>query len=174
MKYSKITISGKICTGKSSLFRELLEKLNWPTFSTGAYFREYAKKHNLVLNDAEEQTKNLTLKVDSMVKEMLKKEGNLLVDAWLGGILAGSTPGVLRILLTAKNEQRFKRFASRENVSLSEAKREVLSRDKNWFDKVKIIHRRDDFFDKKNYNLVIDTSLLTTEQIVKKVLDVLK
>lgn len=168
--FSKITISGKICTGKSSVFRELVKRLEWPTFSTGAYFREYAKTHKLELNNAEEQTDKLTHKVDGMVKEMLKKPGNLILDAWLGGVLAEGAPDVLKVLLVADDSVRFKRFAQREKVSLEEAKKEVLLRDSSWFEKVQEIHSRSDFFDKKNYTLVIDTSHVSIEYVVSTIL----
>lgn len=168
--YTKITISGKICTGKSSVFRELVNALKWPTFSTGAYFREYAKTHKLELNNAEEQTDRLTHKVDGMVREMLNKPGNLILDAWLGGVLAEGTKDVLKVLLIAKDDVRFQRFAKRENVSLNEAKKEVLLRDSSWFEKVQKIHSRSDFFDEKNYTLVIDTSNVSIEYVVSTIL----
>lgn len=168
--FSKITISGKICTGKSSVFRGLLKELNWPTFSSGSYFREYSKQHKLELNNAEEQTNILTHKVDGMVKEMLHKPGNLLLDAWLGGVLAEGTHDVLKILLVADDSVRFKRFADREKVSLNDAKKEVALRDSSWFEKVKKIHNRSDFFDEKNYNLVIDTSKVSIEYVVSTIL----
>lgn len=168
--YSKVTISGKICTGKSSVFRELVSTLKWPTFSTGAYFREYAKTHKLELNNAEEQTDKLTHKVDGMVKEMLKKPGNLILDAWLGGVLAEGTHDVLKVLLVADDTVRFSRFAKRENVSLAEAEKEVLLRDSSWFEKVEKIHSRSDFFDTKNYTLVIDTSNVSIKYVVSTIL----
>lgn len=168
--FSKITISGKICTGKSSVFRELQKKLNWPTFSTGKYFREYAKTHKLELNNAEEQTDILTHKVDGMVKDMLHKSGNLLLDSWLAGIMAEGATDVLKVLLIADDSIRFTRFAFRENVSLDEAKKEVTSRDSSWFEKVKKIHKREDFFDKKNYTLVIDTTEKQINDIVNEIL----
>jgi cytidylate kinase len=167
---SKITISGKICTGKSSVFKGLLARLHWPTFASGAYFREVAKTNYLNLNTAAEQTDTLTHQVDTMVKQMLEKPGNLLLDAWLGGILAEDAQGVLRVLLTADDAVRFSRFAKREHVSLAEAEREVNSRDTNWFAKVKKIHARSDFFEKEKYDLVIDTSSLEVEQVVQKIL----
>ena len=153
--YSKITISGKICTGKSSVFRELNKKLNWPTFSTGHFFREYVKEHNLTLNMADEQTDTLTHKVDGMVKEMLHQPGHLLLDSWLAGIMAEGVDDVLKVLLVADDTVRFQRFAAREQVSLEEAKTEVLLRDKSWFEKVKKIHNRTDFFNVRNYSVVI-------------------
>ncbi len=168
--FSKITISGKICTGKSSVFRELQKKLNWPTFSTGTYFREYAKTHGISLNNAEEQTDKLTREVDGKVKEMLKKPGNLLLDSWLAGIMAEGRMDVLKVLLIATDDVRFKRFAQREHVSLDKAKKEVMLRDSSWFTKVKEIHERTDFFDTKNYTLVIDTSDKSVEAIVTLIL----
>lgn len=168
--YSKITISGKICTGKSSVFRELKKKLMWPTFSTGSYFRKYAKENHLVLNNAEEQTDILTKKIDGMVKNMLHKPGNLLLDAWLGGILAGDNPQILKVLLIADDTVRFKRFAEREHISFGEAKKEVQLRDSSWFEKVKKIHNRSDFFDKKQFTLVIDTSQVNVEYVVSAIM----
>lgn len=168
--FSKITISGKICTGKSSVFHELQKKLQWPIFSSGAYFREYAKSHNLLLNNAEEQTNKLTKELDGKVKEMLNRPGNLLLDAWLGGILAEGAKDVLKVLLTADDAVRFARFAARENISVIEAEKEILQRDSSWFEKVKKIHNRSDFFDKKNYTLVIDTSRVSVEYVVSTII----
>ena len=62
MTYTKIAISGKICSGKSTLFNDLEEKLKWPVFQTGKYFREYAKKNKLTLENAGEQNDKLTKK----------------------------------------------------------------------------------------------------------------
>ena len=122
------------------------------------------------LNGAEEQTNELTRKVDSEVRERIKKKGNLLVDAWLGGTLAQGIPGVLKILLIANDKVRFERFAKREKTSIKEAGLEVKRRDSTWFKKVKQIHGRDDFFDKKLYDLVIDTSFLSEDAILNQVL----
>lgn len=171
--YTKITISGKICTGKSSVFRGLQKNLDWPTFSSGSYFREYAKTHNLILNNAEEQTDKLTHEVDGKVREMLNSPGNLLLDAWLGGILAEGNPHILRVLLVTDDEIRFRRFAEREHLNIEESRKEVLQRDANWFEKVKKIHGRSDFFDEKNYDVVIDTSLINVEQVVSLILNTL-
>jgi predicted cytidylate kinase len=171
MKYSKITISGKICTGKSTLFNSLKEKLKWPTFSSGQQFREFAQKNKLNLVRAQEQNDTLTKKIDNKAKKLLHKPGNLLVDAWLGGILASNLPDVLKILLTADDETRFKRFSKRENLQFDEAEKQVLERDENWFNRVSDIYGRNDFFDIKHYNLIIDTSNKSPEQITELVLD---
>lgn len=171
MRYNKITISGKICTGKSTLFRKLENELKWPTVETGKLFRQYAIQHGLNLEKAQEQNEELTKQVDLKVRNMLKNpKGHLLADSWLSGIMADSFPHVFRILLTSRDDIRFSRFAKREKIPLSEAKKRVNQRQKNWIDKVRKIYHREDFFDPKHYNLVIDTADLIPDEILKIVL----
>ncbi len=174
MRYSKRTISGKICTGKSTLFQSLEKKLSWKTFRTGTFFRDYAKKHKLNLEKAQEQTDRLTKKVDYKVRDMLRKKGNLLVDSWMAGIMADNSPGVLKILLVCDDKIRFKRFAMREKVTVKLAKKDILDRETNLFKKLQEIHKRNDFVDPKNYNLIINTTKLFPNQILQKVLNKLK
>jgi len=174
MCYTKITISGKICTGKSSLFKNLADKLHWPTFSTGNYFRRYTKKYKLDLNMAEEQTDSLAKMIDGKVKKMLNKSGYLIVDSWLAGIMADDIADVLKVLLVAKNTIRYSRFAKRENISFAEAKRLVDQRDKSWFTKVSTIYHRRDFFNKNHYDLIVDTSDLNKRRAVAMVLKKIK
>ena len=102
MKYSKITISGKICTGKTTLLKSLQKELNWPIFMTGQLFRDYVKKNVLNLEQVEEQNDELTKKIDYQVRDMINVPGNLIVDGWMSGIMAQDLPDVLKILLICK------------------------------------------------------------------------
>lgn len=170
MKYTKITISGRICTGKSTLFKNLEDKLHWKTFHTGQFFRDYVKKHGLVLERAEEQNDELTKKIDYGVRDMLeKKEGNCIFDGWMAGIMADNYPHVLRILLTCDDEVRADRFAKREKIFLEEAKKAIKEREENLFNKLSSIYHRNDFVDPKNYNCVIDTTSLHPSDVLLKV-----
>lgn len=171
MKYTKITISGKICTGKSTLFKKLAQKLHWNTFHTGQFFRNYVKKRGLNLEKAEEQSEFLTKKIDYKAQDILKKkEGNYIFDGWMTGIMADNYPHVLRILLTCSDDVRIERFAKREKISFKAAKQLITEREKNLFEKLKQIYHRNDFVNPKNYNYVIDTSNLTSNEVFKKVL----
>ena len=173
MTYSKITISGKICTGKSTLFTDLEKKLNWPIFQAGKYFREYATKKHLTLEDADEQNTKLTKQIDYMMRDKLHEKGNLIVDGWMSGIMANKIPDVLRVLLVCDDDVRAARFSEREKVSLNEAKKRVEERLANWVSKLKKIYKRDDFFDEKNYNLIIDTSHITSKKVLQIILNTL-
>lgn len=176
MKYSKITISGKICTGKTTLLKRLQKKLNWPAFMTGQLFRDYVKEHNLDLEGAEEQNEKLTKAVDNKVKDMLHAPGNLIVDGWMSGLSANHLTDVLKVLLVCKDDIRYKRFAKREKIKLNDAKIRVEDRQNSWFDKIKKIHKINpkEFTNEKNYTLIIDTSYITPQAVVKKVMDSLK
>ncbi|MCL4364200.1 AAA family ATPase [Patescibacteria group bacterium] len=176
MKYTKITISGKICTGKTTLLEKLQQKLRWPTFLTGKLFREYIKKDHLTLEKAEEQNEILTKKVDNQVKDMLKSPGNLIVDGWMSGLSARGLNDVLKVLLVCDDGIRYQRYADRENMPFDDAAKKVEERQTNWFDKIKSIHQIEakEFTDEKNYDLVIDTSNMNPEMVIDKVISYIK
>lgn len=172
MLFNKITISGKICTGKTTLLKRLEKKLSWPAFMTGQLFRDYVKEHRLNLEGADEQSEKLTKAVDYKVRDMLHGTGNLIVDGWMSGISANKQKDVFKILLTCKDDIRYKRFAKREKISFKDAKIKVEERQNNWFTKIKKIHKINsrEFTLAKNYNIVIDTSYITPQAVMKKVL----
>lgn len=175
MRYSKITISGKICTGKTTLFKKLVDRLGWPGFKTGKLFRDYVIKNKLDLEQVEEQSEFLTKKIDYQVRDMIYASGNLIVDGWMSGIMADNLKDVLKILLICKANIRYKRFAAREEIKdFEEAKKRVEDRQLNWFNKLKKIYKRNDFVDKKNYSLIIDTSSISSQAVLKKVLQKIK
>lgn len=172
--YSKITISGKVCTGKSTLFSSLTETLKWPTFSASQLFRQFVKEHHLTLEKADEQQEDLTKQIDSQIRQQLERHEKIIVEAWMAGIMAEGLVDVLTVFLTANDTVRFARFAEREKVSLEIAKQKVLEREASWFSKLAKIYNRRDFYDPKFYNLIIDTSDLTKEEILQQVLSRVK
>jgi len=172
VRYNKITISGKICTGKSTLFQNLCHKLGWPTISTGQFFRDYVKDKDLSIEGAEEQNEKLTKEVDYQVRDKIRAPGKLIIDGWLSGMMAKGSPDVLKILLICKDDIRYRRFAKREKVTFLRARERVEERQKSWFAKIKKIHKIDStkLCDPKNYDLVIDTSYITPQAILRIVL----
>ena len=172
--YTKITISGKICTGKTTLLKGLKSELNWPVFMTGQFFREYIQKNHLNLEGVEEQNDKLTKKIDYQVRDRLQADENLIVDGWMSGLMANHFPNILKILLVCQDELRYQRFADREKINIEEAKKRVEERQTNWFKKLEKIYQRSDFVDPKNYDLVIDTSNLSSQEVLEKVLQKIK
>lgn len=174
MKYTKITISGKIATGKTTLFKTLQIKLNWPTFSSSQLFKTHAKINKLSLEKAEEQNGKITREIDSKIYELLKTSKKLIVEGWMAGVMADCLPGVLRIMLICDDKERVRRVAQREGVFFKMAKKLLSERENNWLEKIEKIYKRRDIFDPKYYDLVIDTTNLKPKEIVNKVLDSLQ
>lgn len=174
MAFNKITISGKICTGKTTLLKNLKKELNWPIFMTGKLFRDYVAKNRLSLDRVEEQNKNLTKKIDYQVHDMIHSPGNLIVDGWMAGIMANNLSDVLKILLICEDDIRYQRFASREKIDVDEAKKRVEERQSKWLAKLEKIYKRNDFMEQKNYDLIINTSVISSRDVLKKVLQKIK
>ncbi|KKS56029.1 MAG: hypothetical protein UV17_C0003G0001, partial [Candidatus Gottesmanbacteria bacterium GW2011_GWA1_42_26] len=55
-------------------------------------------------------------------------------------------------------------------VSLEEAKVQIKERESNVYGKLQSIYKRNDFLDPKNYNLVIDTTTKSPQEILTEVL----
>lgn len=170
----KITISGKICTGKSTLFGSLQKELHWPTFSTSQLFRDYVKNHKLTLEKAEEQTKELTVLLDNQIKDFLQSHDFALVEGWMAGVKAEGMTDILKVFLTTDDHVRFARFAERERVSLQEAEEKIMTRETSWLQKLASIYNRTDFFDAAHYNCIIDTTILSSQDVLDLVLSKIK
>jgi predicted cytidylate kinase len=170
-KYNKITISGKICTGKTTLYKNLQHTLGWPAYSAGHFFRKYSKEHGLVLASADEQNEDITKRVDFGMHEKLLKDKHIILEGWMSGIMAQGISDVLRILLVCNDRVRIKRFKEREKITEEEASKNIFARETNVFQKLSEIYYRKDFTNPVNYDLVIDTNDISKEEILKKVLD---
>ncbi|MCL5019020.1 MAG: AAA family ATPase [Patescibacteria group bacterium] len=169
--YNKVTISGLICTGKTTLFWGLQEKLGWPTFSASQFFRDYARTYHVSLEKAEEQSEKLTKKVDFQTRALLQKNKHLIIEGWMAGIMADGFTDVLRILLTCDENIRISRFAKRNKVSLKKAETSIKEREKNLFDVLEKIYHRNDFTNPQNYNFILDTTALANKQVIRAVLN---
>lgn len=172
--YTKVTISGQICTGKTTLFWDLYRKLHYPTFSASLFFRDYAKMHHASLQKAEEQNDNLTKEIDLSMQRLLQTSPQIIVEGWMAGIMAHDISGVLKVLLTCDQDIQIKRFAQREQVTEEVAKQKVTEREENLFSTLNKIYKRDDFIDPKNYDLVVNTSNKLPEETLAIVLKALE
>ncbi len=168
--FTGVTISGGICTGKSTLVKNLVKELQWETYSSGAFFREYAHKHNLSIEKAEEQTPHIAKKIDYMVRRTLKNKKHIIVDAWMGGIMAQGISHVLKVLLICDDRVRYKRFSKREGIPLQASKEHILERENNLLQKLSTMYKVDDILQPSKYNIVINTTDLSVDKVTRLVL----
>lgn len=175
--YRNITISGKVAVGTTTLSRNLQTTLGWKHINAGFIQREYDRMHNIQENrqgaasrpDAHEQS------IEAMTKKMLTTEEHLIYEAWLSGFVAKDIPGVLRVLVYCSHDEvRIDRVVNRENISVEDAKNWIKQRETENVTKWKKLYGDYDFWDKKYYDLAIDTYRCGPMETMGKVLDKLK
>lgn len=173
-KFRCITVSGKIAVGTTTLAKNLSKTLSWKHINVGGIQREFDRKHKINENkqgalartDAHEQS------MEKMTMDILKKNKNIVYEAWLSGFISREIPDILRVLLVCSHEDiRIDRVVNRENITVEEAKIWMKQREEENINKWKKLYGNYDFWDPKYYNLVIDTYSSGPMQTVGKVLD---
>lgn len=169
-----ITISGRAGSGKSTVAGLVAKMLGCNHYSAGDLQRELAREHGLTItefNKLEAEDDNFDRMVDDRTR-LLASQDNLVVDGWLAPMCI---PASFRVFLDCDESERVNRRLSqkREEESLSDRKnavadmrhRETLNRErwKRYYSY--------DFLDMKNYDMVIDTTSLTIEQVVRMIVD---
>lgn len=174
LKYRLITISGKVAVGTTTLTKNLVHILGWKHINFGALQREFDRQHGINENmqGAEARSDDHEKSMEEMGKKILKYEKNIVYEAWLSGFLARNYPDVLRVFLVCSHDDiRVDRVANRENISILEAKQWIKQREDENEKKWKKLYGDYDFWDKKYFNLIIDTYNSGPMETLGKVLD---
>ncbi len=173
-KYKNIAISGKYATGTTTLAKNLVKTLGWKHTNLGDIQRQYDRKHNINENKqgALSRPDDHEKEMDEMTKKILGIESNLIYEAWLAGFMAKSIPDVLKVLLICSNEGvRIDRVVNRDHLSVDEAKKYIKQREEENLIKWKKLYGDHDFWDDKNFDVVIDTYSSGPMETLGKVLD---
>ncbi len=173
LNYENITISGGVAVGKNTLkdnLRPYLEPLGWKFTSGGQILRDFTKEY--VQPVASLADDDFHRKLDQRTLDLLTKEKNYVIEAWLSGFVARELDNTLRVLLVCENPAlRIDRVANRDKISIEEAKAFIKEREEDNFKEWKRIYGDYDFWDRKYFHLVIDTYSNSQDETVKQVLD---
>jgi cytidylate kinase len=174
MAYTKVLICGKRCTGKTTLFWDLQKALSWPTFTVSHYLRDYIHRFHLTPEQIDERSEAVSHDMEERIIALLASADHMVIDARVYGRINEVTPNTLKVLLTASDKARVIRAAYREKTTPEKQQSRLIPRESEWIDKMRKIYPETDFFDPALYNLVIDTSMLTPQDVLNQVLDVIK
>ncbi len=174
-----ITIAGKPGSGKTTVAKEVAKRLGYKHISTGDMRGQLATEHGLTIDQLNEIGKKedwTDKEIDKKVEQIGKTQHNLVIDSWLAFHFI---PKSLKIFLDVDLKESAKRiFANqrpdeehKETVEqvyemITARYQESVARYKKWYG-VDISYL-------KNYDFVLDTTNLTIEQSVQKVLDFIK
>lgn len=170
----KIVIGGKPGTGKSTIGKLLAKKLNYKHYSNGDLCRKIAEEKGISimeLTKLAEVDRSIDEMLDKRQKELGDKEDNFVIDSRIGFHFIKNSKS---ILLEANIEVRAKRILNdrirkEKNANLEETKKNILEREKSELKRYKKYYNLDPY-NPENYDFMIDTTSLTTEQTVAKIM----
>jgi len=125
-----ITISGPHGTGKSTYAKALAEAFHLRYVSAGELFRDLARQRGVTLEDFSQMAAENPA-VDKIIDERTKAEaekGGVVIDAQLGGWMVKELADV-KVLIVAPDDVRFRRIATRDGISIEEARKQTLARE---------------------------------------------
>ena len=172
-----ITISGKPGSGKSTVGKILAKKLGYDNFSTGDFMRQMAEERDvtiLELNKIAQKDATIDEELDTRQKHLGIENDNFVLDARLGYHFI---PKSFKIFLDVNIDVAAQRIASdtqeSRNVegvgSIADAKHKMqarLAEEKTRWQKIYQLNP----FDLSQYDLVIDTTDIDVEHVIKRIL----
>lgn len=170
-----ITISGPAGAGKSYCASKLAEIYGIPHYSIGQLFRKMAIERNLTVEELSklaEKDPSIDRELDKKTME-LAKDGGCIIEGRLVSFFSKSHPSRLSFYLNAPFEERIKRIASREGISLDEAERRTKMRELSEKNRYKYLYNID-IDDLSVYDFVINTAKWNKEEIIlllKQIID---
>lgn len=171
--YKNIAISGDISSGKSTLAKNLANALGWKYISAGTFFREWHQKNKIPVQNPEEVPEELDRKIDGDFKEQMENCEGVVFESHLAGWLAKDLNKTFKILITADFDERMRRASLRENLSIKKVTAQSKRRAKLLADKFKRLYRVDNSFNEEYFDLVLDTTKKSKEEVLETALQAL-
>ena len=171
----RITISGKAGTGKSTVARQLSEKLGLKHYSIGDLMRAMASERGislLELNRLAETDKSIDFELDNKLKELGKEKDDFVVD---GRLTAFFVPHAeVRVFLDADDRVREERILKdKRQHEKSKSLRDAISNVKKREESEKKRYKKYygiDYIDKKLYNCFVDTTKIPPNEVVGNII----
>ena len=172
-----ISISGDLASGKGTVSKIIADDLNYTIYKNGEYFRKLAREHGLdvtTFNKYVETHPEIDIAIEKSAGEYASTHDNFIIDARLGWY---AVPDSFKVYLKVDIDESARRAfndpnrKSSENfATVEEQKTDIIERYKlentrYW----NLYHVRKD--DMSNYDLVIDTTNLTPNQVAQKIKD---
>ncbi len=177
----KITLGGLGGTGTSTVGRMMAKKLGYDFMSGGNMFRQAALENNMTMEEFDAYTKeNAQFRVDEVIDDKLKEYGcsndDFILESKLGW---WQVPDSLKILFTADADVRARRIMGDTDENriayttddFEKTKQKTADRNEVHRLRIKEIYGIEDMFSAEHYDYVIDTTLLSQEEVVDELVD---
>ena len=176
MKKNIISLGGELASGKGAVSKVLMEKLNFGIYRNGDYFRKLAKEHNMdvtTFNKYVENHPEIDQNIEKSAAQYAVNHDNFIIDARLGWY---AVPESFKVYLTVDINVAAQRAFNDPNrketekfTSVEQQKQDMILRynleNERYFSLYGV--RKED---KSNYDLVVDTTKLTPEEVADKII----
>lgn len=171
----KVTIGGDPGSGKSTTARLISEELKLDYYSTGGMFRRIAHDMKISiakLSELAEKDPRIDKRIDKWQNRLAEKEDDFVLDARLGFYFI---PNSVKIALRVEPEEAAKRLMKNQRKheryeTLKQAIKSIKER-KNDERERYLSKYNIDIQDDSNYDLIIDTTNLTREEVKSEILE---
>lgn len=172
---SKITIAGRLGSGKSTIAKRLTERLNLPYHSTGSLQRAMAEKANLTtleLNKQSETNAAIDHTIDESTKQLDETESAFILDSRMAWHFVKRSFKLYLYVDSAISAERI--FNDRERTSeayqsVDEALQYIQEREQSEIRRFQQLYGAD-ITDFANYDAVIDTSFAAVDDLTGLIL----
>jgi len=173
-----ITISGTAGSGKSTAAKLLAKKLGFKHYSNGDFMRDMAEERKISLIELgkiAETDRSIDEELDRRQIELGRNEDDFIIDSRLGFHFI---PNSVKVYLDADFEERAKRtladnIRKEHHVNLETTKKSIRIREASEKKRYKEYYNLDPS-DKNHYDLVVDTTSITPEEAVEKILEFIR
>lgn len=177
-----ITISGNLGSGKSTVANILSNRLGLKRYSTGEYMRKMADERGITLLELSKHAEldaSIDKELDDWQINLGKNDDNFIIDARLAFHFI---PNSLKVFLKVDDAEAARRIFNHdhpnrkkeiENVSLEATKKNISIRRNSEHQRYLDLYDIN-YEDESNFDLVIDTTNITAEEVAEKVINHIK
>ena len=179
-----ITVSGRIGSGATTLAKNLSETLGWEFLDGGKILRKIQEEIGAGVEETSKRPDHFDLEYEEKIKKTLREEKHHIIQSHLAGFDAQDIPGVYKIFVLCDDKEgndkadiRIDRLVNRDGISVEKAKNELKERDFQNLEKWRRLYANNDqtwtYWDKKYYDLIINTFELNREDSLNAVCKIL-
>ncbi|MBO4217276.1 MAG: cytidylate kinase family protein [Clostridia bacterium] len=171
----KISLTGDIGSGKSTVAKELIERTGFERYSTGTAFRALAAEMGMTvveLNLYAQTHPEIDGEIDSASERLSDDPRDLIIDSRMAWHFCR---GTFKVYLSVSGREAAKRiFADKRDVEtfptleMTEAK--ITERKQSENRRYKELYNVD-FYDMRNYDLVVDTTFVPASRAADVILE---
>lgn len=177
-----ITVSGRIGAGATTLAKNLAGVLGWDVLDGGKLMRKIQAELGAAVEEALKRPDHFDIEYEERIKKMLRNESHHIIQSHLAGFDAQGIQQVFKILVVCEDDQgndkkevRIDRLVNRDGTAVEQAKHEMMERDRQDLQKWRRLYVNNDhnwvYWDKKYYDLVINTYSRNQEETLKLALE---